>query len=225
MIAPLLLPIAPATPGMEAPITASLPPTFFAAATIEGAYALTDAGRKVPLMRYEAVSILPAGRNLVFESAEQHRQFLAALETKFLENTNQDPKTVYKLLEPFPAANCHGWILTGGQYGVCDTELLSILEDNGYVATADVQHGDIVVFTHTGQVKHTGVVRVDASGSLFVESKWGPFGVYLHAIDNHPFAKTFTFYRSPRSGHLLTIVPGTAMPGLEMPGNGSRGFK
>jgi hypothetical protein len=191
----------------------SLPPTFFSTATAPGVHAVTDRSRIVPLMRYEAVSILPAGRQLSFESADEHQRFLRALEQKFLANTNQDPKTVYKLVEPFPAANCHGWILTGGQYGVCDTLLLSILEDNGYVATENVQHGDIVVFSNAGQVKHSGVVRIDASGSLFVESKWGPFGVYLHGIDTHPFAKAFAFYRSSRNGHLLTIVEGKAESG------------
>jgi len=164
-------------------------------------------------MRYEAVSILPAGQHLQFEGPEDNRRFFAALEQKFLANTNQDPTTVYRMIEPFPASNCHGWTLTGGKYGVCDSLFLSILADNGYVTSEFVEDGDVVVFTHAGQVKHSGVVRVDASGTLFVESKWGPFGVYLHAIDKHPFAKTLTFYRSPRQGHLLTIASGGADAG------------
>ena len=196
-----------------APSNSSLPPTFFSAAKVIGAYAVTDAGTVVPLMRYEAVAILPAGRRLPQRSPEENQQFLAALEQQFLKNTRQDPSVVYKLVEPFPSSNCHGWVLTRGEYGVCDTLLLSILADNGYAETEYVEDGDLVVFTHDGQVKHSGIVRVDASGTLFVESKWGPFGVYLHRIDAHPFSKTFQVYRSPRNGHLLTIVRGTGDAG------------
>ena len=199
--------------GMTPLSNSTLPPTFFSTATVEGVYAVTDAGRVIPLMRYEAVSILPAGRQLAIRSQDENQRFLAALEAKFLENTNQDPSAVYKLIEPFPSSNCHGWVMTGGEYGVCDTIIPSILADNGYEATEYVEDGDLVVFTHTGQVKHSGIVRIDASGTLFVESKWGPFGVYLHGIDTHPFAKTFTFYRSPRNGNLLTIVRGSGDAG------------
>jgi hypothetical protein len=191
----------------------SLPPTFFTAAKVSGAYAVTDAGTVIPLVRYEAVSILPAGRRLPLRTPEENQQFLAALEQQFLKNTRQDPNALLKLVEPFPSSNCHGWVLTRGEYGVCDTLLLSILADNGYAETEYVEDGDLVVFTHDGQVKHSGIARVDGSGTLFVESKWGPFGVYLHQIDAHPFSKTFKFYRSPRNGHLLTIVRGTGDAG------------
>jgi hypothetical protein len=37
------------------------------------------------------------------------------------------------------------------------------------------------------------------------ESKWGPFGVYLHGVDRQPFKGQCKFYRSERSGHQLTL--------------------
>jgi hypothetical protein len=213
MIAAALPPVSSAPLRMAPPSPTWPPPTFFTTATVEGVHGVTDTGRTIPLMRYEAVSILPAGQQLRFAGPEDNRRFLAALEQKFLENTKQDLEAVCRLMEPFPESNCHGWLLTGGKYGVCDELLPTILADNGYVTSESAADGDLVVCMHLGQVKHSGIVRVDASGTLFVESKWGPFGVYLHGIDKHPFAKTMTFYRSPRPGHLLTLASGSGDAG------------
>jgi hypothetical protein len=81
---------------------------------------------------------------------------------------------------------------------------------NGYRETQSVQNGDLALFTRDGQVQHSGIVRRDATGAVLIESKWGPLGVYLHGIETHPFAKQCALYRSPRSGHLLSIMARTA---------------
>jgi hypothetical protein len=193
--------------SMVTPDDEQLPPVFFASTDIAEAQAITDAGRPIPLMRYEAVAILPQGKQLAFQSEDQQRSFLAAIERKFLANTKQNPERLTKLVEAFPQANCHGWIFTGGQYGICDTLAPTVLADNGYAAVTGVQGGELVLYTHNGQIKHSGLVHIDATGQLLVESKWGPFGVYLHGLEAHPFGSTYTFYRSNRAGHRVTIAP------------------
>jgi len=56
-------------------------------------------------------------------------------------------------------------------------------------------------------VIHTGLVRfVDDDGVILIESKWGPLGVYLHPPEAQPWGHDFTFYRSPRPGHLLRLT-------------------
>lgn len=193
--------------SMETPDERQLPPVFFVTKEIAEAQAITDTGRPIPLMRYEAAAILPQGQQLAFQTAEEQRSFLAAIEGKFLANTKQNPERLVKLVEAFPQANCHGWIFTGGQYGVCDTLAPSVLADNGYTAVTEVQGGDLVLYTHDSQIRHSGIVHINATGQLLVESKWGPFGVYLHGLEAHPFGSTFTFYRSSRAGHRVTIAP------------------
>lgn len=191
---------------METPDEPQLPPVFFATKDIGEVQAITDIGRPIPLMRYEAVAILPQGKQLVFQSADEQRSFLSSVEQKFLRNTNQNPERLAKLAEAFPQANCHGWIFTEGRFGICDTQAPAVLEDNGYTAVTGVHGGDLVVFRHHGQIKHSGIVHIDATGRLLVESKWGPFGVYLHDLQSHPFPKEYTFYRSARPGHRVTVA-------------------
>jgi len=49
-------------------------------------------------------------------------------------------------------------------------------------------------------------VRIaDQHTPILVESKWGPFGVYLHGVEQQPFPGQCRFFRSTRSGHLLTL--------------------
>ncbi len=105
--------------------------------------------------------------------------------------------------------NCHGWVFAGGRYVVRGETVEMILLDNGYVPTDAPQAGDLVI--HRGQtdvIGHTGLVRlVLEDGAVIEESKWGVLaGRYLHPSDSHPYGPPI-YYRSPRQGHLLTIVP------------------
>jgi len=115
---------------------------------------------------------------------------------------------VLRLTGPNADCNCHGWIFTGGQYGIRNSDVPMILADNGYLRVESPQEGDLAIYDNRGEYTHSGRVRLTRpEGGVLIESKWGPFGVFLHALDAQPFSGVCTFYRSPRSGHRLEIQP------------------
>lgn len=115
---------------------------------------------------------------------------------------------VIRLAEANAASNCHGWVFTGGQFGIRNPDVPGILADNGYVQVQDVREGDLAIYVTAGQMTHSGIVRaLDPAGHALIESKWGPFGVFLHAPDIQPYSGICGYYRSPRAGHLLELRP------------------
>lgn len=102
-------------------------------------------------------------------------------------------------------SNCHGWVFTGGRYWVGGDSVGQILADNGYAAVTDPRPGDLAIY-RDGQdaVSHTAVVRYATEGMTpLVESKWSWMGVFLHPVDKSVYGTNFTFYRSPRAGHVI----------------------
>jgi hypothetical protein len=82
------------------------------------------------------------------------------------------------------------------------------LSDNGYQEVSEPQEDDLAIYTSAGKITHSGVVRmVDKHAPILIESKWGPLGVYLHAIDQQPFPGACKFFRSPRANDLLIMRP------------------
>jgi hypothetical protein len=115
---------------------------------------------------------------------------------------------VIRLAGSSDACNCHGWTFTGGKYGIRNPDVGMILADNGYAIVQEPQDGDLAIYTNADQITHSGKVRLTRPGdSILVESKWGPFGVFLHAPDAQPFSGVCAFYRSARPGHLLGLQP------------------
>ena len=116
---------------------------------------------------------------------------------------------VIRVAGPAAACNCHGWVFTGGQLGVATEDVDMILADNGYQLVYDVREGDVIVYRDSvGHVRHTGLVRfVGVDGLILVESKWGPLGLYLHFPQDQPYGNLFAYYRSPRIGHVLRLLP------------------
>jgi hypothetical protein len=149
--------------------------------------AVTDAGQAVGLFHFKMHS-----------SATQIEQFIASNE--------KDLTQIIRLVEPNSASNCHGWVFTGGKYGVRDPEVARILVDNGYEEVAAPRQGDLAIYISGDKFTHSGIVRIaDQHTPILVESKWGPFGVYLHGVEQQPFPGQCRFFRSTRSGHLLTL--------------------
>jgi hypothetical protein len=105
--------------------------------------------------------------------------------------------------------NCHGWVFTGGRYSVRGGEVDVILHDNNYQEQSQPKPGDLVVYRAAeGTVRHTAVVQYITEGEpVLVKGKWGNFGIFTHPVDQSPYGVEFTFYRSPRAGHLISIVP------------------
>jgi hypothetical protein len=80
------------------------------------------------------------------------------------------------------------------------------LREHAYEQVHDVRSGDLAIYTAEGRMVHSGFVRLTVPGhEILVESKWGPFGVFLHAAEAHP--GQCSFYRSARRGDSLRIVP------------------
>jgi hypothetical protein len=149
--------------------------------------ALTDKDRSIALFHFK-----------FYSTAAQVERFIAGSE--------KEQRQIIRLLEANPASNCHGWIFTGGQYGVRDSDVAKILADNNYVEVTEPRDGDLAVYTVHDQICHSGLVRIaNKHAPVLIESKWGPLGVYLHAVKSQPFGEVCKFYRSPREGHLVTL--------------------
>lgn len=162
--------------------------------------ALTDQGREVALFHFDVVDSPVLLDELLVEG-----EYLS--------------HKVIRVAGPDAACNCHGWVFTGGRYGVATEDVDAILADNGYQVVYDVHEGDVVVYRdHVGRVRHTGLVRfVGTDGLILVESKWGPLGLYLHAPQDQPYGNVFDYFRSPRSGHELCLRPAAQRHSAEQP--------
>jgi hypothetical protein len=154
------------------------------------------------VFHFEVPSALFAleGRSGFMDS--EMRVCLEQSEQYFLQNTRQNPAHLVRLVEPSLHCNCYGWIFSGGRYGMYGWQVPLILRDNGYQPVTTPQESDVAVYVAQGDVVHAGIARIDRlTGSLLIESKWGPFGVFLHAPAAHPFGGVAAYYRSPRGGH------------------------
>ena len=120
-------------------------------------------------------------------------------EQMFLASTMGRARPMTRVVEPRTECNCHGWIFASGQFGVYGSQVSAILEDNGYGVVQDPRDGDIAIYWQRGMPVHSGMVRISRSSpGRLIESKWGPFGVYLHQQEAHPFAGDCSYYRSAR---------------------------
>jgi hypothetical protein len=169
------------------------------------AYAETDRGTKIPLVRYEAVIMPDLEGSHRFDLQRDLAGFLVMLEELFLARVVAPGFEVTRLSELNPSYNCHGWIFAGGQCGVQDEHVATILNDHGYEMVSEPQKGDILVYRYLGRIVHSGVVRGTTDDAKpLVESKWGPFGLFLHLPPAHPGERTY--YRTARPSHVLRIV-------------------
>jgi hypothetical protein len=183
------------------------PPGFvyFVVKPIVEIQGLTDLGTSVPLFHYEAVILQQFGTPLRESTPKAKRDFFLGQERVFLANACKDFAVPTRLTEPCALANCHGWVFGGGKFGIGDALVPLVLRENGYNSVEEPNDGDVAVFSGDGEVNHSGIVRKSGRGEMQVESKWGPFGVYLHSLDDHPFRGQAAFYRSTRSGHQLEM--------------------
>jgi len=154
---------------------------------VRATQAFTDNGRAISLFHFKMYS--------TNEDVE-----------RFMRSTERERSQIIRLMEANPASNCHGWIFTGGRYGIRDSEVWSIVADNAYFEVTEPQEGDVAIYVTGDQIRHSGLVRMaDKHAPVLIESKWGPFGVYLHAVEQQPFSGTCKFYRTTRRDHLLVL--------------------
>jgi len=183
-----------------------VPPAVFAIKPCPLFVAVTDRGRRIPLFQYETLALPMNGHHYALNSEAERREFVAVAESRFLSNTMPNTNQVVRLIDPDPRANCHGWVFLEGRFGIESPHLPSILKDQGYFVVQEPRAGDLVTFESRGELIHSGIVgERDGEGRILIESKWGPFGVYLHGLAAQPFPGACTFYRSERSGRVLTL--------------------
>ncbi|HKB41861.1 MAG TPA: hypothetical protein VKD72_35875 [Gemmataceae bacterium] len=150
--------------------------------------AWTDRGRPVPVSDVRLHTSLPEDEAAEAQMVRAQRRELHLIRTR----------------APYRGSNCHGWVFTGGHYLVSGSDVERILTDNGYQAVSSPEVGDLVIYhTDEGEIAHTAVVRVADQDLILLESKWGHLGCYVHKPEDYSFAKSWTYYHSPRSGHLL----------------------
>jgi hypothetical protein len=185
-----------------------LPSAYFVTEPELQSIALTDAERTIPLYHFQPYVYPNDGETLSFCPDTEGHVFLALAEQTFLTNTRQDPGNLVRIADPSAHCNCHGWIFTAGKYVVQDADVLTILTDNGYEAIDDPREGDIAIFLSGRLALHSAfVLQRPTSSKTYLQSKWGPFGVFNHGIGEHPFRGQCVFYRSQRRGHALQIRP------------------
>ncbi len=168
--------------------------------SVDGLVAVTDMGQALPLIAYDDDELL----------GEKERQYISS---------ERFQSRIIRLNAPSTLCNCHGWVFTGGRFAIQSRYVDELLADNGYVEVNSPQAEDVIIYrSFNGIVEHTGLVRmVGQDGLILVESKWGPLGVYLHAVDEQPYGVKRNFYRSPRAGHIVSIVPESSAPESRLP--------
>jgi len=118
------------------------------------------------------------------------------------------PYALVRVASPDLSTNCHGWVFANGRYAIPEAAVTALLQDNGYVEVTVPQPNDVIVYRdHEGNILHSGRVRrVHDDGQVWIESKWGPGGRYLHLPEDQIYSRTFAYYRSARPSHDAQIV-------------------
>src|SRR5262249_48993066 len=148
-------------------------------------------------------------RVTVKEPAElRPKDEIAATEHRLLRDMNFDSRMIRRG-EAGDQCNCHGWVFTGARYWLSGDDVERILDDNGYQPASQPRPGDLAIFREAGRISHTAVVRAVGDGvPVIVEGKWGWMGVFLHGVGDSFYGTNYTYYRSPREGHLLAGLGG-----------------
>jgi hypothetical protein len=170
--------------------------------------AVTDRARSIPLYCYELLLVPSETNQLEIITTQEVPGIIALMEEICVANLKR-PSSFFVRLEPaMPSCNCHGWTFAQAQHCIHDKHVSQILQDNGYCQVNDPRSGDLAVCYLDDVIIHSGLVRSVRDGEVIrIESKWGPFGVFLHHPQAYPYP--WTYYRSERHGHLLNIVPKT----------------
>jgi len=104
--------------------------------------------------------------------------------------------------------NCLGLPFAARRTWIDPDRTRMILTEDGYTKLSAADHaqlGDIVVYQHANEDAHVGViVRIDdplaMQRKLFILSKWGEYGEYIHPIDVVPpyFGQAHEFWTDRR---------------------------
>lgn len=153
------------------------------------AIAVSDQGRPIPLFHMHApIADWPRGFQAMTPALARMKQ------------------TVISTAKSDASSNCHGWVFARGNYLIDGNGVLTILADNGYQMCQDPRPGDLIVYWSGRFVAHTGLVSgILADGTVIIESKWNLQERFLHRPEDQPYSRTFSYYRTPRGNHAITI--------------------
>ncbi|HMP16259.1 MAG TPA: hypothetical protein PKD72_04490 [Gemmatales bacterium] len=114
----------------------------------------------------------------------------------------RDPANAFQFIRTGtadPSYNCHGWTFRFGKRSVGIDEVEQWLNSSRYKALAEKSRprpGDIVIYYRGDDICHSGVIQaIGFNGMIFVESKWGTLGRFIHSIHAPKIASRFTIYR------------------------------
>ena len=132
--------------------------------------------------------------------------------------------------DQLPNFNCYSLVFTNGKARhISEKDVENIISDNNYkeILTSAIgkklekssrgllQRGDVVIYRNTyGKMIHAGIVAGIENGKIYVVSKWGYAGLYLHRISvfGDPDSKlseapqSYTIFRTDRKmGRLLGV--------------------
>lgn len=168
--------------------------------------AIEVAAWKPPMhVRTDAAVATDKGRPVTLHVAAELREpaVIRAAEQKLLGSFPSHDKLI-RVAPPSDVCNCHGWVFTGGRYWLGPDDVQRILEDNAYQPVSDPRPGDLVIYDDGMKISHTAVVKaVVPGGPVLVEGKWGWMGVFLHAVDSSCYGDRVTYFRGPRTSHVL----------------------
>jgi hypothetical protein len=165
--------------------------------TVDNAVLVTDQGRVFPMFHYDL-------QGKTYEDAPPFTYVTAVA----IQQPAAAARRPVRIAPADPRSNCHGWVFTGGDYGISEIVVDALLQDNGYQRVDSPQAGDVVVYRDAaGVVLHTGrVYRVHNNGEVWIESKWGAGGRYLHLPEDQSYSANGEYYRSIRPGHPAQII-------------------
>jgi hypothetical protein len=141
-----------------------------------------------------------------YSSVPTEEEAYEIIETRF----GIDRSLLTQIQPPTDTYNCHGYTFTDGDVWINDDQVQNILDDNGYSVTTDPVVGDIVIYTESGGITHSGVIT-EVSGNVVkkVVSKWGATGLYEHAPDDAPniYGAWEVYHTDRDNGNLLRTEP------------------
>jgi hypothetical protein len=164
--------------------------------TANGAVLVTDQGRVFPMFHFDLqgrpYNDAPPFTHVTAAEVEQPTAALLPV----------------RIADTDPRSNCHGWVFTGGRYGISELAVGALLQDNGYHQVDAPLPGDVVVYRDaSGKVSHSGrVYRVHETGETWIESKWGPGGRYRHLPLDQCYSGKPEYYRSERPDRFALVV-------------------
>ena len=114
--------------------------------------------------------------------------------------------------------NCHGFTFLGGAEWIkYNSDVETIIKDNGYSVTRNPSVGDVVIYRDDkGEIQHSGIVAAVSGDKVTrVISKWAMYGLHEHNLLDVPksYGQKTTVYKSNRTSGNFPKGLGAGRPG------------